>query len=172
MRKILLTTVFLLISFMSFGCTCLWGGNFIKANKDSRSDVVTGKVIGMYYLFGDKEVLDKGEETDLNQYSDRPFKKFVRIKIEEVIKGNVHTNTIDLYSSFGFDCTEDLSYLETDKWYVISLITRNDEFRVHSCSENILEYFPKQNMVTGKIKGNFKKSMRFYNYDKLKRKIS
>ena len=177
MRKILLTYLFLLVSTASFSCTCIWDGNFIKANKGSESLIIKAKVIGLYYRFVDKEVFDIevpdfGDTTELVKYYEIPFRKFVRIEIKEKIQGNYSDNFIELLEPNGFDCTKTIEEFKKDKWYVLSIIIRNNEYRIHRCSENTLEYYPELNKVKGRIKGNYRKREIFYDYDKLIKKIT
>ena len=186
MKNRILTTLFILISSYIFASDCNWGGNFINSSKYSEL-IVKGKVIDKYYHFEDKKIISQSDKSEFENYiftKKQDFFQSIKIEIIEIIKGKEKRRIVEIFGSNGNDFKLGMWNFKKGKIYIFSLHKTilseknlpnegKDDFHIHECSENYLEFIPETNEVYGLIKGNSnRKKKRKYCYEKLKRKIT
>lgn len=177
MKKLSLTLIFILISTLTFACSCSWT-NFLKASKNSELIIKARVLKHNYYLPNGKlRNLTLIDSLDYSGHS-------ITIELIEILKGNAKRKTFEIYGGNGWDCRPPLQNFKMNKIYIFSIYktdrtklsqTQEDskDYSLYSCSEFLIEYFPETNEVKGRLRG--KKSSikeRIWTYDKFLKKIT
>ncbi|RBW54136.1 hypothetical protein DS884_18210 [Tenacibaculum sp. E3R01] len=183
MKKQILTIILLLISSLTFACSCKWGGNFIKSSKYSEV-IIKAKVVEMLWHFEDGKTLSSDDNFgDYLIKTDKRYYQSIKVEVIELIKGKEVRKIFEIYGSDGVDCRESIHLFVIDKIYVFGIYkTQKNEYSqpnedekdyaIGGCSEKWLEYLPETNEVKGYIKGKNRRKKRKYCYEKLKEKIT
>jgi hypothetical protein len=183
MKKQILTIILLLISSLTFACSCKWGGNFIKSSKYSEV-IIKAKVIEMLWHFENGKTLSSEESFgDYLIKTDKEYYQSIKVEVIELIKGKEERKTFEIYGSDGVDCRESIHLFEIDKIYIFGIYKTQkteysqpnedeNDYAIGGCSEKWLEYLPETNEVKGYIKGKNRRKKRKYSYEKLLKKIT
>ena len=178
----------LLFSIKLSACDCKWNGNFLHAVNNLEL-VIKGRVIEhVYHIENGKKFTNYNEfltET-LNNEFDSHYRTGESIKVEvlEIIKGKEERKIIEIFDTDGADCRASIHEFISGNIYIFAPYksrrtraklpneTEND-YAIGGCYESTLQYFPKENIVFGMIKGkSYRRKSRKYCYEKLKRKIT
>ena len=186
MKNLSITYMTLLISTMTFACSCEYGGNFINSSYLSPI-VIKGKVVDMFYHFVDGKRVNSKNQEEFKDYlikEDQVYFESIRVEVIELIKGTENRKIIEIYGGDGADCRAGVYDFEIGETFIFSLNYTTDSFSdlpnekdndfiLRVCSETWIEFIPKNNEVRGQIKGkSFRRKTRKYSYDKLIRKIT
>jgi hypothetical protein len=186
--RIFITFLFVAWSFQSFACSCDWGGNFLKSASLSEL-VFKGKVLKRTFhlengqKYSDQKIAYKALiESDMDQFYG--MGESITIEVIEIIKGGETRKTFRIFDSDGADCRENTSNFVIGQSYIFSAYqlnreqpelpneTKND-YAIHGCSENWLEYLPETDQVKGRIRGKSPRKNRItYSYIKLVNEIT
>ena len=181
MKKGILTIILLLISTLTFACSCKWGGNFISTSKYSEV-IIKAKVIEMLWHFEDGETLSSEESYgDYLIKTGKEHYQSIRVEVIELIRGKEQRKTFEIYGSDGVDCRESIHLFEIDKIYIFGIYKTEkteysqpnedeNDYAIGGCSENWLEYLSETNELKGYIKGKNRRKKRKYSYEKLVKK--
>jgi hypothetical protein len=188
MKKPIITLIILLISNLTFACSCEWSGNFLRVAKYSGL-IVKAKVIEhIYHTENGKRFTDQDEF--IKEQIDNEFDPYygtgesIKIEILEVIKGTVKRKIVEIFGTDDADCRESVRGFKKGNIYIMSIYKPNrtqyklpnetkDDFAIDACSENWLEFIPETNQVFGMIKGkSYRRKNRKWDYEKLKKKIT
>ena len=131
MKKLIIIIVFLGFTYQASTCSCDYVKHFMKQLKFKEYAIVGQLVeiteIDSLAIFGKVGLAGK-------------------FKIDQVLKGNIASNEIEITGGTGIDCRENLFGLELNSDYVILL---NYDFSLGACGHTIL---PVENgFVRGKI---------------------
>ena len=183
MKKQILTIILLLISSLTFSCSCKWGGNFIKSSKYSEV-IIKAKVVELLWHFEDGKTLSSEENFgDYLIKTNKEYHRSIKVEVIELIKGKEKRKTFEIYGSDGVDCRESIYIFEIDKIYIFGIYKTKkteysqpnedeNDYAIDGCSEKWLEYLPETNEVKGYIKGRNRRKKRKYSYEKLIKKIT
>ena len=183
MKKQIFTIILVLVSTLTFACSCKWGGNFIKSAKHSEL-IVKAKVIKTFWHFENGKT--SNNETDFEKYvmnTNQEFYQSIQVEIIELIKGKEKRKVFEIYGSNGVDCRDSVHQFKIGKIYIFGIFKsqkteysqpNEDEkdYAIWGCSEKWLEFLPKTNQVKGFIKGKNRRKKRIYSYEKLLKKIT
>jgi hypothetical protein len=185
MRKTFLTVIALFLTSICLGCSCIWGGNFIKSAKKSNGLVFKGKVIGSYYHFEDGTIINRlNQDIFSNKLFDdnKSFRLFIKVELDEIIKGEVETNLINIYAGDGVSCIRNVDGFNSGSIYLFSAYetwlsleeknsSHNMQYVLGSCSESSLLYLPESKEVKGYITGINNRKIKKMKYRKIVRKL-
>ncbi len=183
MKKSYLLIITLLISSISFACSCNKTLNFFKGAKIA-DKVILGKIINREFKVDDGTKLFDSEKLE-KHFADNKGKVFhyveiLTVEIIETIRGKKEENTIEIYGGNFDSCWSSLSYLKINEFYIISLfetinpleydkpIENNIGYELGACQNSSLSIDSDLN----KVKGFLRKKKRTISYEKLKRKIT
>lgn len=182
MKKQIITIILLIISTLTFACSCKWGGNFIKSSKYSKV-IIKAKVVEMLWHFEDGKTLsNEGNFGDYLIKTDKEYYQSIKVEVIELIKGKEERKTFEIYGSNGVDCRESIHLFKIDKTYIFGIYKTQktkysqpnedeNDYAIGGCSEKWLEYLPNTNEVNGYVKGKNRRKKRIYSYEKLLKKI-
>ena len=158
MKKLLLTTIGILVWTSGLTCSCNYAGNFIKAT--SRTDIVAIIRIKDY---DDYFKLDGAAPQTINQ----PLS--VTVEVISVLRGQEARKEFKIFGDDGVLCRPYIGVFKKDKYYVVGLYrcgtadregikeTPND-YQVSVCGEYWIDYNPNDKTVKGRIRGKKRKS--------------
>ena len=157
MRKILLTTIGILIWTSGLPCSCNFMGNFLKAT--SQADIVAIIRIKDY---GDYFKLEGASPQTINQ----PLS--VTVEIVSVLRGLEDRKEVKIFGDDGVLCRPYINVFKKDRYYVVGLYkcgnadregikeTPND-YQTSACGEFWIDYNPDNKTVRGRIRKNKRK---------------
>jgi hypothetical protein len=183
MKKQFLTIILLLVSTLTFACSCKWEGNFIKSSKYSEV-IIKAKVIEILWHFKDGKTFSNDERFgDYLSNTNQEYYQSIKVEVIELIKGKEERKNFEIYGSDGSDCRGSIHLFKINKIYIFGIYKSQkteysqpnedeNDYAIGGCSEKWLDYFPETNKVKGYIKGKNSRKMRKYSYEKLLKKIT
>ncbi|WP_196887520.1 hypothetical protein [Aureivirga sp. CE67] len=188
MKEKIILFIFILISNITFACSCDWGGNFIKVAKKSDLVLLVKVINTNFHTSNDKTFsnIDEVTEEILKPNNSKiEYWNSVDLEIISILKGKENRKIIRMFGSDGGAfCRGGIRHLKINHMYVISpSLSKNSlgkfsnekdtDYFSWGCAEYIIEYNNESKKVYGLIKG---KSVRrkniYYDFQKLKRKIN
>ena len=183
MKKNQLFIITLLISSISFACSCNETLNFFKGAKIA-DKVILGKIINREFKVDDGTKLSDSDKLE-KHFADNKGKVFyyveiLTVEIIETIKGKKEKNTVEIYGGNFDSCWSSLSYLKINEFYIISIfetinplefgqsVHNNIGYELGACQNSSLSIDSDLN----KVKGFLRNEKKTITYRKLKRKIT
>src|SRR5690554_2652409 len=124
MKKPILAIIFILISTLTFACSCYWGGNFIKTAKNAELVVLAKVVERNFHLENGKTftTLEEAVNASFEEEYDHPpeFYESIDLEIISVVKGKEKRKIIRIFASNGADCRTGVRDFEINKVYLMT----------------------------------------------------